>query len=147
MERGEIDGRAGASWSSLKAMRAHRLRDKEIDVFLQIGLRKEPDLADVPLLLDLARNETERQVLQFYSSLTAVARAVAVGPGVPPERVEALRNAFEATMNDPALLADAQRQSIEIRPVEGRRLQDIVTTMVRTDPSILRLDEVMGGRQ
>ncbi len=142
MERREIDGRAGASWSSLKAVRAHRLRDNEINVFLQIGLRKEPDLADVPLLIELARNETERKVLQFYSSLTAVARAVAVGPGVPPERVAVLRHAFAATLADPALLADAARQSIDIRPVAGEQLQQIVTGMVETDPAILRLDEI-----
>ena len=146
MERGEVDGRAGASWSSLKSMRAHRLRDKEINVFLQIGLRKEPDLIDVPLLIDLARNNTEQKVLQFYSSLTAVARAVAVAPGVPAERVAALRRAFDETMRDPALLADAAKQSIDIRPIEGRRLQDIVSDMVHTDPTILELDAILGGR-
>jgi tripartite-type tricarboxylate transporter receptor subunit TctC len=147
MERREIDGRAGASWSSLKAVRGHRLRDKEIDVFLQIGLRKEPDLADVPLLIDLARNDTERQVLQFYSSLTTVARAVAVGPGVPAERVAVLRRAFDAALHDPELIAQAERQSIEIRPVEGERLQGIVSEMVHTDPAILRLDEIASGAQ
>jgi len=142
MERREIDGRAGASWSALKAMRAHRLRDNEINVFLQIGLRREPDLSDVPLLIDLARDETERKVLAFYSSLTAVARAVAVGPSVPPERVAVLRRAFMATLADPALLAEAAKQSIDIRPVAGEQLQQIVTGMVETDPAILRLDEI-----
>jgi tripartite-type tricarboxylate transporter receptor subunit TctC len=145
MERREIDGRAGASWSSLKAVRSHRLRDHEINVFLQIGLRKEPDLSDVPLLIDLARNDTERKVLQFYSSLTAVARAVAVGPGVPAERVTLLRRAFDAAMRDPALLAEAERQSIDIRPVAGERLQEIVGQMIHTDPAILRLDEIAAG--
>lgn len=145
MERREIDGRAGASWSSLKAVRGHRLRDKEIDVFLQIGLRKEPDLSDVPLLIDLARNDNERKVLQFYSSLTAVARAVAVGPGVAAEHVRTLRRAFDAAMRDPALIAEAERQSIDIRPVEGERLQEIVSQMVHTDPAILRLDEIASG--
>jgi len=144
MERREIDGRAGASWSALKAVRAHRLRDNEINVFLQIGLRKEPDLSDVPLLVELARDETERKVLQFYSSLTAVARAVAVGPGVPPERVAVLRRAFMATLTDPALLAQAAKQSIDIRPVAGEQLQRVVTDMVETDPAILRLDEIAG---
>jgi tripartite-type tricarboxylate transporter receptor subunit TctC len=144
MERREIDGRAGASWSSLKAVRGHRLRDKEIDVFLQIGLRKEPDLADVPLLIDLARNDTERKVLQFYSSLTTVARAIAVGPGVPTDRVAALRRAFDAAMRDPEMITQAERQSIDVRPVEGERLQEIVSEMVHTDPAILRLDEIAG---
>jgi len=142
MERREIDGRAGASWSSLKTVRAHRLRDNEINVFLQIGLRKEPDLSDVPLLTDLARDDTERKVLQFYSSLTAVARAVAVGPGVPPERVAVLRRAFMAALTDPALVAEAAKQSIDIRAVAADRLQQIVTDMVETDPAILRLDEI-----
>ena len=142
MERREVDGRAGASWSSLKTVRAHRLRDNEINVFLQIGLRKEPDLSDVPLLTDLARDDTERKVLQFYSSLTAVARAVAVGPGVPPERVAVLRRAFMAALTDPALVAEAAKQSIDIRAVAADRLQQIVTDMVETDPAILRLDEI-----
>ena len=66
--------------------------------------------------------------------------------GVPAERVGALRHAFEETMRDPALLADAAKQSIDVRPIEGRRLQDTVTDMVHTDPTILQLDAILDGR-
>ena len=140
MERGEIQGRAGASWASLKATRARRVRDGEVNVLLQVGLKKEPELSDVPLLTDLARNDSERNIFGFYSAMTAVSHAFAVGPGVPAERVAALRRAFDETMRDPDFLAEARAINLELDPMSGEDVQKAVTAMVRTDPAILMLD-------
>ncbi len=140
MERGEIQGRAGASWALLKATRARRIRDGEVNVFLQVGLKKEPDLPDTPLLTDLARNKNERDIFGFYSAMTAVSHAFAVGPGVPADRVAALRRAFDETMKDPELIAEAKTMNLEIDPLPGEEVQKAVTAMARADPSILMLD-------
>jgi tripartite-type tricarboxylate transporter receptor subunit TctC len=137
MQRGEVNGRAGANWSAMKALRGANLRDQEVNVFLQAGLQKEPDLPDVPLLIDLARDEKVRAALTFYSSMTTLARAVATTPGVPAERVEILRRAFDGAMNDPELLAEARKTNLDLRPMAGEMLQKVVEDMVRTDPNLL----------
>jgi hypothetical protein len=103
-------------------------------------LRKEADLQAVPLLTEFARDDRERQVLQFYSSLVASGRALATGPEVPADRVAVLRRAFDAALADPALLAEAEKQGLELSPLAGDKVQDVVTTMVRTRPELLQID-------
>ena len=107
---------------------------------VQVGLRKEPDLPDVPLLTEFGRNDQEQQILQFYSSLVASGRALATGPDVPADRVAAFRRAFDAALADPALLAEAEKQGLELSPLAGEKVQEVVTTMVRTRPELLQID-------
>jgi tripartite-type tricarboxylate transporter receptor subunit TctC len=140
LERGEVQGRAGNSWPALKAYRGYWIRDRLINVMVQVGLRKEADLQAVPLLTEFARDDRERQVLQFYSSLVASGRALATGPEVPADRVAVLRRAFDAALADPALLAEAEKQGLELSPLAGDKVQDVVTTMVRTRPELLQID-------
>jgi tripartite-type tricarboxylate transporter receptor subunit TctC len=140
LERGEVQGRAGNSWPALKAYRGYWIRDRLINIMVQVGLRKEADLPTVPLLTELARNEQEREVLQFYSSLVASGRALATGPDVPVERIAALRRAFDAALADPALLAEAEKQGLELSPLAGDKVQEVVTTMVRTRADLLQID-------
>ena len=140
MERGEIQGRAGIGWAGLKAARASWLKENKIAVIVQTGLQKEPDLPDVPLMTDLARNDTERQVLNFYSSLVALGRAIATGPGAPPARVAALRKAFDESLADPLLIADADKSGLEVRGLNGEKLQKVVETMVATPKELLDLE-------
>src|SRR5215204_936460 len=140
LERGEVQGRAGNSWPALKAYRGYWIRDRLINVMVQVGLRKEPDLPTVPLLTEFARNDQESQILQFYSSLVASGRALATGPDVPPDRVAALRRAFDAALADPALLAEAEKQALELSPLSGDKVQDVVSAMVRTRPELLQID-------
>lgn len=137
LQRGEVNGRAGANWSAMKALRGANVRDQEINVFLQAGLRKEPDLPDVPLLLDLAKDEKTRAALAFYSGMTTLARAVATSPSVPADRIQILRAAFDGALNDPDLLAEAKKTNLELRPMPGAQLQKIVEAMVQTDPALL----------
>lgn len=142
LERGEVTGRAGISWAALKAYRANWLRDKTVNIFAQVGLRRENDL-DAPLLTDLAANDADREILQFYSSLVSVGRALTLGPGVPAPRVEALRRAFDAAMADPRLVAEAEKQGLELRAQSGESVQEIVAAMARGKADLLHLDRKM----
>jgi tripartite-type tricarboxylate transporter receptor subunit TctC len=137
LQRGEVNGRAGASWSAMKALRGRQIEAGEINVFLQAGLRREPDLSGVPLMTDLASNEHDASILSFYSGMAALARAIATTPGAPADRIIMLRSAFEAAMSDPALLDEAEKSGLQVRPLSGDKLQEIIGTMVKISPELL----------
>ena len=120
MERGEVEGRCSSPWPSFLAATPHYVLDKLITPIVQVGLEKEPDLPDVPLLRELARTPQERQVLDFMSLAVAIGRPIATTPGVPAERVAALRKAFDETLRDPAFIADA-REAAARDPRHGGR--------------------------
>jgi tripartite-type tricarboxylate transporter receptor subunit TctC len=126
MERGEVDVRGSNSWASWKATRPHWLAEKKIKILVQIGLKKAPDLTDVPLLMDLATNAEDRALLRLLSASTAVGRPIFTTPEVPAERVAALRKAFEEMVRDPAFLDEARKENFYIDPVLGEALQKIV---------------------
>ena len=120
MERGEIDGRASNTWASYKMGQADWVNNKKLNYILQVGLRKEPELPHVPLLTDLAQDEETRQIFQFLSRVVAISRAIVTSPGVPPERVEALRRAFDATMKDPQFIAAVEKARRRHQPDDRR---------------------------
>ena len=101
MQRREVDGRCGWSWSSLSGLDRQMLDDKLVTVPLQLGVEKIPELPDVPHVLDLTNDPNEKAALRLIFSRQAMARPFAAGPGLPPERAKALRDAFDATMKDP----------------------------------------------
>jgi tripartite-type tricarboxylate transporter receptor subunit TctC len=137
MQRGEVDGRGNNTWAGYKATMAGAIRDRHLHVLIQTGLRKEPDLPDVPLFLDLVKGDAEREpIARFMSHAVAIARPFAAPPGVPAERVELLRRAWDATMGDPAFLADAEKLGAEIDPLTGRQVQDIVEGVLATPKPI-----------
>ena len=129
MERGEVDARTN-SWASWKAMKPDWVRDHKISVLVQIGLRRSKDLPDVPLLTDLAGNDEDRAALRILSASSAIGRPLFTTPGTPPDRVKALRDAFDATMKDPEFLETAKREGLDIDSVGGEDLQRIVTEIV-----------------
>ncbi len=137
MERGEVDGRGAVVWSGLKAGWPQWISGHMINVLVQIGLAKDEDLPDAPLLLDLAKNDTERSVFRFISSDTAMSFPVLAPPGVPAERVAALRQAFDDTMADPAFRAEAQKRELPIRRVSGAEVQRIVTSVISTPKDVI----------
>jgi tripartite-type tricarboxylate transporter receptor subunit TctC len=146
LEKGEVDVRGSNSWASWKATRPDWLRDHKINILVQIGLTKAPDLPDVPLLIDLAANDQDRAVFRLLSAPTTVGRPVFTSPGVPPERVKALRDAFNAMVKDPAFLAAAEQEHFDINPVSGEEMQKIVTDIVGTPKSIAdRLLQIIGA--
>jgi tripartite-type tricarboxylate transporter receptor subunit TctC len=138
MERGEVQGRCGWSWSSVVATRPQWLKDKTIYIAGQIALNKHPELPNVPLVLDLAKNQHDRDVLEVVFSGQPMGRPYAAPPGLPSDRLQALRDAFDATMADKDFLAEADKAKLEITPVDGDAVQKIVDTVAAKPKDILQ---------
>jgi len=138
MERQEVQGRCSWSWSSVKATHPTWLPEKKFNILFQMGLSKHPELANTPLIMDLAKTNEERAIFKLIFGRQMMAWPFAVPPGVPPERVEALRQAFTATMSDQAFLADAAKAKFEIRPVDGLAIQKLVREIYDTPAPIVR---------
>ena len=137
MERGEVDGRAAVVWSGLKAGWPHWIAEKKISVLLQTGLAKEPDLPDVPLLLDLANNPEEKAIFRFVSSDSAMGFPVAAPPGIPADRLAALQKAFSDTMKDPEFLKIATERKLEIEPSTGQDVKKVVEDLISTPKDVI----------
>lgn len=135
MENGEVAGRGSNSWASWKASRPDWVRDRKLNILVQIGLAKNPELASVPLLIDLAQNDEDRAAMRLVSAPPVVGRPIFTSPGVPPERVAALRKAFDETMKDPAFIADAQKLNLDLNPIGGEELQRVVADIIATPPA------------
>ena len=136
MERREVDGRADNAWGSWKSDHGDWLRDKKINLLVQVGLSKATDLPDVRLLMDLARNPEDREALKLISTSSSMGHPFIAPPGVPAERTRILRRAFDATMSDPAFLEDAKRQRRPIDPVAGEQLQRIAQELDTAPQSV-----------
>jgi tripartite-type tricarboxylate transporter receptor subunit TctC len=137
MERGEVDGRCGWSWSSIKAEKAQWLAEHKLNLVVQLALQKAPDLPNVPLITELATNDRQRQILKLIFSRQTMGRPFAGPPGIPAERAEALRRAFDLTMKDPEFLAEAEKRGLEINPVSGHDLEKLITELYQTPKDIV----------
>jgi tripartite-type tricarboxylate transporter receptor subunit TctC len=147
MERGEVHGRGSNAWASYKATQPDWLQTGKINLIAQIGLTKEAELPDVPLLMDLGPTPEDRAALKLLSSPTAVGRPLFTSPGTPPERVAALRRAFDLTVKDPAYIADLQKINLALNPMGGEQLQKVIEDTVNTPkPIVERLIKAIEGR-
>jgi hypothetical protein len=138
MERGEVQGRCGWSWTAVKATHQPWLDQKKIHILFQMALDKHPDLPNTPLIIDLARNDGDRAVFKLMFSRQVMAWPFVAPPGVPRERIEALRTAFTATMQDKDFLADANKGNLEIRPVTGEDMQKLINDVAHTPPALMQ---------
>jgi tripartite-type tricarboxylate transporter receptor subunit TctC len=138
MERGEVQGRCGWSWSSVKSTHQKWLDQKRFAILVQLALKKHPDLPDVPLIVDLAKTEEQRKILELIFARQVMGRPYVAPPGVPRDRVEALRKAFMDTMNDKEFLADAEKAQLEITPVPGAQLEQLVRDLFATPQDIAK---------
>jgi tripartite-type tricarboxylate transporter receptor subunit TctC len=138
MERGEVQGRCGWSWSSVIATRMDWYRQKRVHVLFQMALDKHSDLPDIPLVIDLAKNDEQRQILRLIFARQALGRPFLAPPGVPHDRATALRTAFMATMRDQTFLAEAEKAKLEIKPLAGDAVQAIIADAAKTNPHILK---------
>ncbi len=120
IERGEIQGRCGWSWSSIKATGGQWLRDKKLNILAQVSLKKHPELGNVPLVTKFATTKSQRAILELVLSPQAMGRPFLAPPGVPADRIKALRAAFDAAMKDKDLLADAKKRRLDINPMSGK---------------------------
>lgn len=137
IESGEAHGRCGWSWTAVKATKPEWITDKSINVLLQAGLKKAPDLPQVPLVLDLAKSERQRQLLTLAFAPQEIAWPFAAPPGLPPERTALLRKAFDATLKDPELLAEAKRMKLDIDPMPGAEVERIIADLYKTPADIV----------
>jgi len=147
LERGEVNGRCGWSWSSLISRNRPLLDEKKIAIPVQLSLEKHPDLPDVPLVMDLTKDAKVSAALKLIFARQTVARPYAAPPGVPEARIKALRQAFDDTMKDPEFLAEAQKTDLEVQPVSGVQVQQLVAELYRNPPEIVKLaaDASKGG--
>jgi tripartite-type tricarboxylate transporter receptor subunit TctC len=137
IERGEVDGRCGWSWSSIKSQKTAWLKDKKLKVILQMGLTKHPDLPDVPSLIELAQTDEQRQMLRLIFSQLVLGRPFMAPPGIPDDRKAALRRAFDATMKDPEFLDEAAKLDLEITPVGAQAIDDLLAELYRTPKNVV----------
>jgi tripartite-type tricarboxylate transporter receptor subunit TctC len=131
MERGEVYG-TWANWSTLKAIGGPWLAEKKVRILVQWGLRKHAELQDVPIILDQAKTDADRQALQLALARLEFGRPFFLPPNVPAERVTAIRRAFDATMKDKEFLAEADKLKIEVDPLSGEQVAELISQIYRT---------------
>jgi len=148
IQRGEIDGRCGWSWSSLISRDKRLLDSKDITVTLQLGVEKSLDLPGVPLLGELTADAKEKAALKLIFSRLTMARPFAAPPGLPPERTATLRTAFDETMRDPDFLAEMKRLSLDVRPQPGVQVEQLVREIYAYPADVVKIaaDAIKPGR-
>ncbi len=136
MESGEVHGTI-ANWSTLKAINTNWITEKKIRILAQWALQKSPELDDVPLFLDLAKTDADRDALRLMLARLEYGRPFFLPPNVPAARVEALRRAFDATMKDPTYLAEAEKLKVDVDPLSGEQVAALVEQVSRTPADIV----------
>ena len=137
VERGEAEGICGLSWSTMKASRPHWIKDNLLNVIVQMGLEKLPDLPTVPSALEIVTDPHKKRVLTLILIRQEPGRPVAAPPGVPQDRLAALGRAFEATMKDPAFIAEAEKLQMEIEPLTGAEIHKLLADAFATPKDIV----------
>ena len=143
MEKGEVGGRGSNVWVSWKRGHPHWIAESKIHILVQVAMKRAPDLPDVPLMLELARNAEDRQVLAFLSADTPISRAFVTTPGVPADRLAALRTAFDAALRDRALLAEAEQTRMDITFTPGEECARIAAAIVDTPAAVIARARVL----
>lgn len=139
MERGEIEGRCGWSWSSIKAGHPSWLSEKKIHVLVQLGLNKHSDLSDVPLITELAKTDHDRRSLALVFARQSLGRPFLGPPGIPKERAAILRSAFMKTLAENDLRNEGDRRQIELVPISGEQVENIINKVFsETTPELAK---------
>jgi tripartite-type tricarboxylate transporter receptor subunit TctC len=147
-ERGELDGRCGWSWGSVKATRPTWVSGPDaLRVLLQLSVERSPEMPNVPTIYEKTKSDSDKQVVRLIVSRQIIARPFAAPPNVPAERIAALRAAFDATMKDKDFLAEADKLKLEIvDPVSGADMQKLIDDLYKSSPDVLaRAKEVMAA--
>ena len=147
IEHGELDGRCGLTWTSLQSVNLSWTREHKVRVLLQIAIEKNPVLADVPFVFDLASTEEQRQILTLWAAPNKMGRPFYGPPGMPPERLAILRRAFDAMARDPAFLADAARSGLGADGITGEEVEALVKQVYATPKDVVaKAAEAAKGR-
>jgi tripartite-type tricarboxylate transporter receptor subunit TctC len=139
MERGEIDGVCGWNWSGARSQKPHWIKDKSINLLMQLGMDEHPELTQlgVPPIWKFISGDVDRKIAEFMLTQRGFERPLLVRAGTPPEQVSTLRTAFDATMRDPQFLAEAEKGQAEISPLPGARVQELVRAFYATPKDIV----------
>jgi len=148
MERGEIEGSADWSWDEIKTRHASYLEQHKINIILQDALKKAPDLPDVPLAIDYVKDPIDRSMAELYLGLKQIARPILAGPGVPADRLSALRKAFLELKDDPEFKADAEKTGIPVDPTSSEEIDAYVKLTTSSPPEVVkRLADILNPRK
>jgi tripartite-type tricarboxylate transporter receptor subunit TctC len=145
MERGEIDGRCGWSWSAIKSTNRSWIDEKKIRLLVQMGLSKEPELPDVPWIMDRATNDRDRQILDLLLARQVAAWPFMAPPGLPEDRKAALRQAFDDTMRDPGFLAETASSGLIVNPVGGAKIDALIADLYGLPQDVTEAARITGG--
>ncbi|MBX9776056.1 MAG: hypothetical protein K2Y71_16875 [Xanthobacteraceae bacterium] len=137
MERGEVDGLCGLSWSTIQTRHLAWLKEKKINLLVQASFKKDPEIGNVPLVMELTKDTEKLQILKLILAAQEMARPFAAPPGIPRDRAAALRAAFNATMKDPEYLADARKSRIDVNPVTGAEIDKLLAELYATPKDVI----------
>ena len=137
VERGEVDGHPSIFWTTLKATKPQWLANNQVRLLAQLALKKHPDLPDLPLLLDFAKTAEDREALELIFAAQLPGRPYLAPPDLPADRLKSLQDAFMATMEDPAFLAQAKKRDLEIQPMTGPDVKAFITKTYQTPKAIV----------
>ena len=137
-EKGEVMGRC-QSWSSLKALRSHWIKTKFFRMLVQLGPRKNPEVGDVPWVMDLVKDPKKRAMIEFGTDHLGMSQPIFLPPGTPKQRVADWKKAFNATMKDAEFLADAKKSRIEINPISGEQVLAVINKIYATDKDTIKV--------
>jgi tripartite-type tricarboxylate transporter receptor subunit TctC len=137
MERGEVDGLCGLSWSTIKTRHLAWLKEKKINLLVQASFKKDPEIGNVPLVMEATKDAEKLQILKLILAAQEMARPFAAPPGIPRDRAAALVAAFNATMKDPDYLADAKKSRIDVNPVTGPEIDKLLAELYATPKDVI----------
>lgn len=143
MQRGEVQGRAGNYFSSLRSQNPDWLKEHKIDFLAQVGSERDPDFKDVPLLTDLTKDPEQKKIFALFSGEVGLGRPIITTPNVPADRLAALRKAFNETMNDPAFRADAAKADLGVHPIGYEKLKSISDSILGNPPELIEKAKVV----
>ncbi len=145
VERGEVDGMCGVSWSTLKVSNPDWVRNKRLNVMIQAGAKPQAGLPDVPLVIDRAQSDEDRKLIELLFFPQEMGRPFVMPPGTPKEFVLAIRRAFDATMKDPAFLAEAEKSMFDVDPLTGEEMEQILKRAYGTPKALVHRAAELNG--
>jgi tripartite-type tricarboxylate transporter receptor subunit TctC len=136
LERGEVEGHT-TTWDGVKSRMARHLKERSINILVQYGLKRHPELPDIPASVELGRTPEQVEALRVFANATDVGRFVLSTPDTPPDRIQALRRAFDAMVKDPEFIADLKHLRLELGPLTGEELQQLVAEVANVSPATI----------
>jgi tripartite-type tricarboxylate transporter receptor subunit TctC len=137
MEQGEVEGRCGWSWSSIKLAKPDWIANKKLNFLVQMSLTKSPELADVPFIMDYATDDRQRQILKLVLGRQTMGWPFVAPPDLPPDRKQALRTAFDETLADPEFIAEAKLRKLDVNPMNAADLDKLINELYQTPPDAI----------